>query len=331
MTSRSPLAIEATGIVKSFGDTRAVDGVDLAVRRGSVYGVLGPNGAGKTTTIRILATLTRPDAGTARVLGYDVVSEADSVRSGISLTGQLASVDEDLTGRENLILLGRLLGLKRPAARDRAAELLEAFGLSEASGKLVKHYLGGMRRRVDIAASIVVTPEVMFLDEPTTGLDPRSRNQVWDIIRAFVAEGTTILLCTQYLEEADQLADGLAVIDHGRVIAEGTPSQLKASVGSGSLQVRLLDPAQRPESAGVLERELGAVTLEADPAALSASCRDPDRAALAIAALAGAGVHVAAFSLAQPSLDEVFLALTGHPVDPDRAEQSDGPQAERAR
>jgi ABC-2 type transport system ATP-binding protein len=315
MATDSPLAIEATGLVKSFGETRAVDGVDLAVRTGSVYGVLGPNGAGKTTTIRMLATLIRPDAGSARVLGHDIVSEADKVRSVVSLTGQLASVDEDLTGRENLILLGRLLGLGRAAAKERASELLEAFGLADAAGRLVKHYSGGMRRRLDISASIVVTPELMFLDEPTTGLDPRSRNQVWEIIRALVAEGTTILLCTQYLEEADQLADGIAVIDHGKVIAEGTPAQLKASVGSGALHVRLLDPEQRPEAARVLERGLGAVHLEPDPAALSAPCSDADRAAEAVAELTRAGVHVAGFSLGQPSLDEVFLALTGHPAE----------------
>ena len=210
------LAIEATGLVKSFGATRAVDGVDLAVRTGSVYGVLGPNGAGKTTAIRMLATLLRPDAGEARVLGHDVVSEADAVRAAVSLTGQLASVDEDLTGRENLILIGLLLGLKRPQAKVRADELLAAFGLSDASGRLVKNFSGGMRRRLDIAASIVVIPQVMFLDEPTTGLDPRSRNQVWDIVRAMVDGGTTILLCTQYLDEADRLADGIAVIDQAR-------------------------------------------------------------------------------------------------------------------
>src|SRR5687767_7187212 len=312
MAINSPLAIEATGLVKSFGDTRAVDGVDLAVRRGSVYGVLGPNGAGKTTTIRMLATLLRPDAGTARVLGHDVVHEADTVRGLVSLTGQLASVDEDLTGRENLVLLGRLLGLKRAAAKARATELLEAFGLADAAGRLVKHYSGGMRRRLDIAASIVVTPQLMFLDEPTTGLDPRSRSQVWDIVRALVAEGTTILLCTQYLDEADQLADGIAVIDHGKVIAEGTPGQLKASVGSGALHVRLLDPDQRDEAERVLAREFDAVHLEADPAALSAPCSDGDRAAEALAELARAGVAIADFSLGQPSLDEVFLALTGH-------------------
>ncbi|MGH2841038.1 MAG: ATP-binding cassette domain-containing protein [Solirubrobacteraceae bacterium] len=321
MSSPSPLAIEATGLVKSFGDTRAVDGVDLAVRSGSVYGVLGPNGAGKTTTIRMLATLIRPDAGSAQVLGHDIVEDADEVRGAVSLTGQLASVDEDLTGRENLILIGRLLGLRHAAAKDRADELLDAFGLAEAAGKLVKHYSGGMRRRLDISASIVITPELMFLDEPTTGLDPRSRNQVWGIIRALVAEGTTIMLCTQYLEEADQLADRIAVIDHGKVIAEGTPSELKASVGSGALHVRLLDPDQRPEAARLLEHELGDVILEPDPSALSVGCSDADRAAEAVAELARAGIGIAGFSLGQPSLDEVFLALTGHPAEDPAADE----------
>ena len=314
MTSQSSLAIEAEGLVKTFGDTRAVDGVDLAVRRGSVYGVLGPNGAGKTTTIRMLATLLRPDAGTARVLGHDIVKNADAVRGLVSLTGQLASVDEDLTGRENLILLARLLGLTRPAAKARADELLEAFGIADAAGKIVKHYSGGMRRRLDLGASIVVTPELMFLDEPTTGLDPRSRNQVWDIIRALAGSGTTILLCTQYLDEADQLADGIAVIDHGRVIAEGTPAQLKASVGVGSLHVRLLDPSQRPDAERLLERELGTVQVEPDAASLSASCTDAQRAAETIAELSRSGIRIAGFSLGQPTLDEVFLALTGRPA-----------------
>jgi ABC-2 type transport system ATP-binding protein len=327
--SRSPLAIEASGLVKSFGDTRAVDGVDLSVRTGSVYGVLGPNGAGKTTTIRMLATLLRPDAGSARVLGHDIVEDSDAVRGLVSLTGQLASVDEELTGRENLILLGRLLGLKRAAAKVRATELLEAFDLAEAAGRLVKNYSGGMRRRLDIAASIVVTPEVMFLDEPTTGLDPRSRNQVWDIIRALAGEGTTILLCTQYLDEADQLAEGIAVIDHGHVIAEGTPSQLKASVGSGSLHVRLLDPEQRPEAERMLAGELDTVHLESDPAALSAPCADPDRAAEVVGELTRSGVRIAAFSLGQPSLDEVFLALTGHTAE-DQTAGAAIPEEERA-
>jgi ABC-2 type transport system ATP-binding protein len=318
MTTHAPLAIEAAGLEKSFGSTRAVAGIDLAVPEGAIYGVLGPNGAGKTTVIRMLATLIAPDAGSARVLGHDVVTEGDAVRGLVSLTGQLASVDEELTGRENLILLGRLLGLSR-GARTRADELLEAFGIAEASGRLVKHYSGGMRRRLDIAASIVVTPQVMFLDEPTTGLDPRSRNQVWEIARALVAGGTTILLCTQYLEEADQLADGIAVIDRGRVIAEGTPGQLKASVGAGALHVRLLDPVRRPEAAGVLERAVGGVQLEPDPAALTVSCSDAERAATGVAELARAGVGIAEFALAQPSLDEVFLALTGHLAESDHA------------
>jgi ABC-2 type transport system ATP-binding protein len=314
-----PLAIEASGLVKHFGETRAVDGVDLAVRAGSVYGILGPNGAGKTTAIRMLATLLRPDAGEARVLGHDVVEESGAVRQVVSLTGQLASVDEDLTGRENLVLLGRLLGLGRGPAKARADELLEAFGLAEAATRLVKHYSGGMRRRLDVAASIVVTPQVMFLDEPTTGLDPRSRNQVWAIIRALAAEGTTILLCTQYLDEADQLAEGIAVIDHGKVIAEGTPAQLKASVGSGALRVRLLDPAQRPEAERLLTRELGNAHAEPDPAGLSAPCADTDRAAGAVAELARSGIGIAEFSLGQPTLDEVFLALTGRPAEEEPA------------
>ncbi|WP_181786438.1 ATP-binding cassette domain-containing protein, partial [Streptomyces phytophilus] len=241
----SGLAIETSGLVKVFGETRAVDGVDLAVPSGTVYGVLGPNGAGKTTTVKMLATLLRPDGGEARIFGKDVVRDANAVRSRVSLTGQYASVDEDLTGTENLVLLGRLLGHKPAAARVRAAQLLEAFGLSEAAAKQVKNYSGGMRRRIDIAASILNTPDLLFLDEPTTGLDPRSRNQVWDIVRAVVAQGTTVLLTTQYLDEADQLASRIAVIDHGKVIAEGTKGELKASVGAGSVHLRLRDAAQR--------------------------------------------------------------------------------------
>jgi ABC-2 type transport system ATP-binding protein len=318
MSAASTLAIEAYGLEKSLGTSRAVCGVDLAVRRGSVYGILGPNGAGKTTTINILATLVRPDAGAARVLGHDIVREADAVRGAISLTGQLASVDEDLTGEQNLILLGRLLGFRRRGANARAAELLEAFDLVEAGGRLVKSYSGGMRRRLDIAASIIVTPELMFLDEPTTGLDPRSRNQVWDIVRALAAGGTTILLSTQYLDEADRLADEIAVIDHGRVIATGTPGQLKASVGSGALHVRLLDADRRADAARILSRTLAAeVHLEADAAALSAPSADAEQAVEAIGELSRSGIEAAAFSLGQPTLDEVFLALTGHPVEHD--------------
>ena len=322
-SSQSSLAIEASGLVKSFGEVQAVDGVDLAVRSGSVYGVLGPNGAGKTTTIKMLATLLRPDAGTATVLGHDVVREADAVRGLVSLTGQLASVDEDLTGRENLILLGRLLGLKRGGAKARASELLEAFDLEEASGRLVKQYSGGMRRRLDIAASLVVTPELLFLDEPTTGLDPRSRNQVWDIIRSLSAAGTTILLCTQYLDEADQLAEGIAVIDHGRVIAEGHAG---AAQGVGRLRratgAVCSTPSSGPRPSAILARELGTVHLEPDPAALSVSCADADRGAEVVAELARSGVRIAGFTLGQPSLDEVFLALTGHPAE-DQAQDDD--------
>src|SRR3954471_9684632 len=308
------LAIEAEGLIKTFKATRAVDGVDLAVPQSSVYGVLGPNGAGKTTTIKMLATLLKPDGGSARVLGRDVVAEAGEVRGLVSLTGQLASVDDDLTGRENLILLARLFGYRTKQAKLRADELLGAFGLEDAENRLVKNFSGGMRRRLDIAASIVVTPALMFLDEPTTGLDPRSRNQVWDIVRALVGEGTTVLLCTQYLDEADQLAHRIAVIDHGRVIAEGTPGQLKASVGQGTLHVRVSEPEDRAGAERVLARALdAAVHLESDPAALSVAVEDAERASEAVGELFAAGIAVSNFSLGQPSLDEVFLALTGHP------------------
>jgi ABC-2 type transport system ATP-binding protein len=323
------LAIEASGLAKSYGSTRAVESVDLNVRRGCVYGVLGPNGAGKTTTIRMLATLTAPDAGTARVLGHDVVTESAAVRRAVSLTGQLASVDEDLTGAENLVLLGRLLGHRRAAARARAEELLEAFGLTESGGRLVKTYSGGMRRRLDIAASLVVTPELMFLDEPTTGLDPRSRNQVWEIVRTLVAGGTTVLLCTQYLEEADQLAEGIAVIDRGRVIAEGTPAQLKSSIGAGALHVRLHDAEQRPEAERLLSL-LGSIAAPTDPSTLTVACSDPDRAASVMGELVQRGVRVADFSLAQPSLDEVFLALTGHPAEAAVPEQPTAREEQQA-
>jgi ABC-2 type transport system ATP-binding protein len=254
------------------------------------------------------------------VLGYDVVRDARSVRTRVSLTGQFASVDEDLTGVENLLLLARLLGYSRPRGRRRAADLLDAFGLANAADRQVKKYSGGMRRRIDIAVSLVVTPELIFLDEPTTGLDPRSRNQVWEIVRGMVAEGATVLLTTQYLDEADQLADRIAVIDHGKVIAEGSSGELKASVGAGSLHVRLRAPEQRAQAervlAGVLE-----VPAEpsADPAALSARISDPERVARALAELSRSGIDVTEFALGQPSLDEVFLTLTGHAAEEDAA------------
>ncbi|WP_338892610.1 ATP-binding cassette domain-containing protein [Rhodococcus sovatensis] len=306
-------AIETSGLIKRFGDNVAVDGIDLSVPSGGVYGVLGPNGAGKTTTIRMLATLLPIDGGSARVLGHDVVSEADRIRSKVSLTGQFASLDEDLTGTENLVLLARLYGYSRPAARSRADELLSAFGIADAGGRQVKTYSGGMRRRIDIAASIIVTPELIFLDEPTTGLDPRSRNQVWDIVRALVAGGTTVLLTTQYLDEADQLAGRIAVIDRGKVIAEGTTGELKASVGAGSLHVRVVDPGRRADAAAILRTLLSeSVIEEADPVALSARLDQASSVAAALPAFEDAGIAVASFAIGQPSLDEVFLALTGH-------------------
>ena len=317
LSNNGALAIEAEGLRKLFGETKAVDGIDLAVRPGTVYGVLGPNGAGKTTLIRMLATLIPPTSGSARVLGHDIVSQADAVRGSVSLTGQFASVDEELTGRENLVLIARLLGFGHRAAEQRADELLEAFGLGDAAGKFVRDYSGGMRRRLDIAASIVVSPELLFLDEPTTGLDPRSRNQVWDIVRAFVAAGTTVLLTTQYLDEADQLAERIAIVDHGKIIAQGTSGELKALVGEGGrLHVRVLDPEQRAEAGRILTEALDEpFQLESDPAALSARVTDPERAATALAELARCCVPLAEFSLGQPSLDEVFLALTGHPAE----------------
>ncbi|MFI7026076.1 ATP-binding cassette domain-containing protein [Micromonospora sp. NPDC049900] len=337
MTRRTTgLAIEAEGLTRSFGETRALAGLDLQVPAGAVYGVLGPNGAGKTTAVRVLATLLRPDGGRARVFGHDVVTEADAVRARVSLTGQYASVDEDLTGTENLVLLGRLLGLRKPAARERAERLLAAFGLTEAAGRQVKKYSGGMRRRIDIAASILSTPDLLFLDEPTTGLDPRSRNQVWEIVRAVVAHGTTVLLTTQYLDEADQLAGRIAVVDHGRVIAEGTPGELKSSVGSGTVHLRLREADQRPEARRLLEATLGvAVQLDGDPVAITARVGEAGsdldasaQAARALGELSRAGIVVDDFSLGQPSLDEVFLALTDRPAEP-TAERDDELEAAR--
>jgi daunorubicin/doxorubicin transport system ATP-binding protein len=314
------MAIEAMGLMKRFGATQAVAGVDLAVAPGTVYGLLGPNGAGKTTTVRILATLLAPDGGSARVLGYDVVSQAPAVRRRVALTGQFTTVDDDLTGWENLVLLGRLTGLARRAARERAAELLAAFGLEKSAGRQVKAFSGGMRRRLDLAASVIVGADLFFLDEPTTGLDPASRAQVWDIIRSIVADGATVLLTTQYLDEADQLADRVAVIDQGTVVAEGTTGELKASVGSGTLRIRLADPARRPDAERMLTRCLDVpVQAGADPAALTA--RIPagpaarpasEQVAAVLTELARAGIAVGEFALGQPSLDEVFLTLTGH-------------------
>jgi ABC-2 type transport system ATP-binding protein len=313
-------AIETIGLVKTFGETRALDGVDLAIRTGSVYGLLGPNGAGKTTIIRVLTTLLRPSAGRALVLGRDVVREASVVRRMVSLTGQYASVDEDLTGQENLVLVGRLLGLTWRDAGSRATELLAAFGLSEAAGRQVRTFSGGMRRRIDIAASLVTNPEILFLDEPTTGLDPRSRNQVWDLVRQIASDGTTVLLTTQYLEEADRLAERLAVIDHGRVIAEGTSRDLKSSVGSSALHFQLVKQEQRAEAQAVISRLVGdGILPPTDPTSFAVKVPDAAVAADVLAALSRASIQFSNFSLGAPSLDDVFFALTGRAAR-DRAE-----------
>ena len=310
------LAIETRGLRKAFGSTQAVDGIDLEVARGSVYGLLGPNGAGKTTTIRLLTTLLRPDAGSARVLGHDVVAEAAAVRAKVCVTGQFASLDEDLTGLENLVLVARLFGFGWGAARTRARELLAAFDLSDAAARQVRNYSGGMRRRLDIAASLVLTGELLVLDEPTTGLDPRSRNQVWDIVRAIAAEGTTVLLTTQYLEEADRLADRLAVIDHGRLIAEGTSRELKRRVGGSVLKVQLADASRLDQAVSVLAAAMGSeVHVPGEPGALAVRSAREDEVPRALAALASAGITVTEFALAQPSLDDVFFHLTGHPAE----------------
>jgi ABC-2 type transport system ATP-binding protein len=323
------LAVETDGLVKTFGATRAVDGVNLTIPRGSVYGVLGPNGAGKTTTIRILATLLRPDGGRARVLGRDVVREAAAVRRLVSLTGQFASVDTDLTAEENLLLLARLLGHSRRQARRRAGELLAAFGLTGAARDQAARLSGGMRRKLDLAASIIVAPDLLFLDEPTTGLDPRSRGALQEIVRGIVADGTTVLLTTQYLDEADKLADQIAVIDHGRVIAAGTRGELKNSVGSAGLRIRLLDPAHRDRARDLIAGRQIVVHDEPDPAVISARVPAQQRAgaaaelaAHALGQLAGAGIGVSDFALGQPSLDEVFLALTGSQAGPAQPEQA---------
>jgi oleandomycin transport system ATP-binding protein len=307
-------AIEADGLVKTFGNgkVRALDGIDMVATQGTVFGLLGPNGAGKTTAIRVLSTLLRPDAGRASVGGYDVVRQPDKVRGIIGLTGQYAAVDELLSGLDNLFMLGRLLGLSASDARARAGELLDAFELSDAAGKYVKTYSGGMRRRLDLAASLVGRPRFLYLDEPTTGLDPRSRLELWGMIRSLVAEGTTVLLTTQYLEEADKLADEIVVIDHGRVIAAGTPAQLKTRVGGHVLQAQPADPADLPAT----ERVLAALARDGDEPFTDGhlvSVRIDDRSALgqAVRRLDDAGIAIDDLALRRPSLDEVFLAITG--------------------
>ncbi|HET7235426.1 MAG TPA: ATP-binding cassette domain-containing protein [Actinomycetota bacterium] len=321
-------AIEAEGLVRTFGKVRALDGVDMVAREGTVFGLLGPNGAGKTTAIRVLSTLLRPDAGRAVVGGYDVVREPTKVRGLIGLTGQYAAVDELLSGQENLYMLGRLLGLPSRAARARATELLDAFDLSDASSKYVKAYSGGMRRRLDLAASLVGRPRFLYLDEPTTGLDPRSRLELWRMIRALVADGTTVLLTTQYLEEADRLADEIVVIDHGRVIAAGTPVQLKTRIGGQVLQAQPADPADLPETEKILAAFADGDGVRNDGQVVSVRVEDRSALGRAVRRLDEEGIVVDDLSLRRPSLDEVFLAITGHVV---RDELEDIEDEERER
>jgi daunorubicin/doxorubicin transport system ATP-binding protein len=309
-------AIDAVGLVKSFGQLRAVDGIDLEVCQGEIYGVLGPNGAGKTTMLKMLATLLPIDAGQARVFGVDVAGEPHRIRQLVGVTGQYASVDEDLTATENLWLFGKLQGLRSADARAAAKRLLGQFGLEDAANKPISQFSGGMRRRLDLAASLITRPPLIFLDEPTTGLDPRTRGQMWDTIRGLVAEGSTVLLTTQYLDEADQLAGRIAVIDHGRKVAEGTPDELKSSVGNATLQLQLA-----PDTDQELARQIVRKVADAEPVLTPESGRvnvpldTADRAADILIGFRQAGVSIISVSVAKPTLDEVFLTITGHGAD----------------
>ncbi|HUB94160.1 MAG TPA: ATP-binding cassette domain-containing protein [Verrucomicrobiae bacterium] len=312
---RAELAVNAHGLIKVFGDNRAVDGVDLHVPVGSIYGVLGPNGAGKTTTINILATLLRADGGSAQVFGHDVHTEAHIVRQLIGLTGQYASVDEALSATENLVIFGRLLGLSATAARKRSSDLLTEFGLTEAAKRPLSKFSGGMRRRLDLAASLIAQPPLIFLDEPTTGLDPRTRAQMWDTIRHLVASGSTVLLTTQYLDEADQLADRIAVIDHGKVVAEGTTGELKANIGTATLQLKLATKSTIAEASQITETILHTQPTNPNPTTLAAPMANPDKVTDLLVALRKANIHLREVSVQKPTLDEVFLTLTGKPTE----------------
>ena len=309
-------AIDAVGLVKSFGQLRAVDGIDLEVRQGEIYGVLGPNGAGKTTMLKMLATLLPIDAGQARVFGVDVAREPHRIRQLVGVTGQYASVDEDLTATENLWLFGKLQGLRSADARAAAKRLLGQFGLEDAANKPISQFSGGMRRRLDLAASLITRPPLIFLDEPTTGLDPRTRGQMWDTIRGLVAEGSTVLLTTQYLDEADQLAGRIAVIDHGRKVAEGTPDELKSSVGNATLQLQLAPDTDQELARQIVRRVAGAEpVLTPESGWMNVPLDTADRAADILIGFRQAGVSIISVSVAKPTLDEVFLTITGHGAD----------------
>ena len=313
-------AVEAVDLVKHFGATVAVDGVSFSVPRGTVLGLLGPNGAGKTTTVRMLTTLSPPTSGTARVAGHDVRTEAAAVRRAMGLTGQAATVDELLTGRENLWLIGRLSGLGRRAVRPLGDDLLERFSLSDAADRVVKTYSGGMRRRLDLAVSLIASPSVLFLDEPTTGLDPRSRIDLWEVLRGLVRDGTTLLLTTQYLEEADQLCDDIVVIDHGRVLASGTPTQLKDQAGRASVVVTVSDPGRLDEAELLMRDCFAEVYVEPAARKLTAQARGLADVATIGQRFVAADIGVDDLGLARPSLDDVFLKLTGHRAEPDGPE-----------
>lgn len=311
-------AVEAKGLVKTFGDNRAVDGVDLLVPTGSIYGVLGPNGAGKTTVINMLATLLKPDDGSAKIFGHDVQAEAQTVRQLIGVTGQYASVDETLSATENLIIFSRLLGLSKAEAKQKAKDLLEEFGLTEAAKRPLAKFSGGMRRRLDLAASLIAQPPLIFLDEPTTGLDPRTRAQMWKTIRRLVDTGSTVLLTTQYLDEADNLADRIAVIDRGRVVAEGTPNDLKKSVGVATLQLNVEAKKDVLRATETIQQVLKVTTQNPEPLLITAPMADPERITDLLVALRRENIRLTEVSVQKPTLDEVFLTLTGHSAEEEK-------------